>query len=85
MVLVQYLAVVAGGHHSVHLVFRRCAAPEKKRAVRTGGNNSLQRVETGAVKGEKILGRFGLTGSGKENRIYEIAMRGNFFVVGSLW
>jgi len=34
------VAVDGGGHHSGHPVFRRCAAPEKKRAARTVGNNS---------------------------------------------
>jgi len=34
------VAVVAWGRNSEHTVFRRGAAPEKKRAVRTEGSNS---------------------------------------------
>jgi len=63
MGLSQPIAVVAGGHHSAHPVFRRGAAPEKVRnsplrqaqGKLTGGNNSLQRVRNGAVNVEDIL------------------------------
>jgi len=34
--LTKQIAVVGGGHHSGHTVFRRGAAPEKKRAVPFG-------------------------------------------------
>jgi len=34
------VAVAAGGRNEQHTVFRRCGAPEKKRAVRTVGSNS---------------------------------------------
>jgi len=62
MGLTKPIAVVGGGslgdrHHSVHTVFRRCAAPEKIGTVRTGGNNSLQEVEIGAINGGDILER----------------------------
>ena len=40
MGLTKSLAVVAGGRNEQHPVFRRCAAPEKIRIVRTEGNNS---------------------------------------------
>jgi hypothetical protein len=33
-------AVAAGGRNEEHTGFRRCAAPEKKRVVRTEGSNS---------------------------------------------
>ena len=41
------LAVVGGGRNEHHTVFRRCAAPEKIRIVRTEGSNS------GELKREK--------------------------------
>ena len=34
------VAVTAGGRDEEHTVFRRCAAPEKIRIVRTEGSNS---------------------------------------------
>ena len=36
----RVVAVVAGGRNEALTVFRRCAAPEKIRTVRTAGNNS---------------------------------------------
>jgi len=38
------VAVVAGGGYEEHIVFRRCATPEKIRIVRTEGNNSGEMV-----------------------------------------
>jgi len=55
------LAVVAGGRNEGHTGFRRCAAPEKKRGVRTEGNNS---GDWGRM-GVEILDRFVLTRTGK--------------------
>ena len=52
------VAVVAGGGYEVLTVFRRCAAPEKIRIVRTEGSNS------GVLKAGKKWQQ-----SGKKNQV----------------
>jgi hypothetical protein len=60
MGLTKPIAIVDGGslwdrHHSEHTVFRRCSAPEKKRAVRTGGYSRRERKKNGDDNGKDIL------------------------------